>query len=221
VRGSHGGTRDGVGAVNTTNPSGGDASAGGEDVAAGAEAGEGGAAVVVCSGHDSVCKRSRGRGGVAGVVVGITSSHGHDQASAERGVCGIVDSLVAATTEGHVANDLATKTDAASGPVDSVDDTCECTRAIGAEHLNTDNIGLASKTEASACSSRCDMGAVAIAIEETLVGGVEEGLAGDAVLSRAEISVVAVNTSVDDININTTACSSASAELVGDLSDGG
>jgi len=121
----HGGSRNGVGALGGTDPSSGDAGSWSEHLATGAEAREGRAAIGVVSGHDSEGEVSGGWGAVAGVVVAIASSDSHHETSAEGSVSGIVDTLVATATEGHVANNTTTTTSNVGRKVDTSNDTSE------------------------------------------------------------------------------------------------
>jgi len=213
VGGSHGGTRDGVGALRGADPSSGDASAGSEDLATGAEGREGRASIGGVSGHHGEGEVSRGGGGVAGVVVGVTSSDSHHEASAERSISGIVDTLVAATTERHVADNTATTTSNVGRPVDTSNDTSERARAVGAEDLDADEGAFLGKTVASATSSGGNVGAVSIAIEHTFIGSIEGHNARSAV-AVLEVVVLAVDTSVNDVDLNARA-SGGRGEFVG------
>jgi len=216
VRSSHRGTRDGVGALSATDPSGGDASAGGEDLAAGAEGREGRSGISGVSGHDGVGKLSRSGGRVAGVVVGVSSSNNHDEAGAKRGISGIVDGLVAATSERHVADDLAASAGNIGGPVNTSNDTSKGSRAVRAQDLDSDGGSFTGKTESSTDRGGGDVGSVAVTIEEASVGGIEaEGA------SVLEVDVLAVDTGVDDVNFNSSAGGGSSAQLVGLLSNRG
>jgi len=173
VRASHGGTRDGVSAIRGTNPTSGNASSGGEDLAAWAEGGEGRAGVSLVSGHDSEGEVSRGGGEVAGVVVVVTSSDGHDETSAEGSISSIIDTLVAVATEGHVANNATTSASSISREVDTSNDASEGARAVGAEHLNADQVAALGQTISETASSGGNVSTVAVTIEETFSSSIE------------------------------------------------
>jgi len=141
VRRSHGGSGDGVGTIGGTDPASSDTGSRGEDLAARAEGREGGASVSLVGRHDGKGEGSRGRGEIAGVVVAIASSDSHHEAGAEGVVSGIVDTLVKTTTEGHVANHATTSASHVGGEVNTSNDTSEGARAVGAEDLNTNQVG--------------------------------------------------------------------------------
>jgi len=103
--------------------------------------------------------------------------------------------------------------------VDTSNDTSESARAVGAQDLDAEDVGGLGKTVALTSSSGGDVSAVTVAIEHTLVGGIEDHVAASSAAAR-EVVVLAVDTSVDDVNVNAVAVGSGVQFVVG-LSDGG
>jgi hypothetical protein len=102
VRGSHGGTRDGVGSgVGAADPGRDDGATGAEDVDDRAVVGVGGTGIGDSAGTNGDGRGGTGGGGVRGIDVGVTGSDDDMDASGGQGSNGAVEGGGGRTTEGH------------------------------------------------------------------------------------------------------------------------
>lgn len=203
VGAGHGGTRDGVGGSVGADPGREDGRAGGEDVNGGSVVGERGAGVGGGGGTDGDGRGLRSRGVVGGGGVIVTSSNNEGHASVDGSGDSGVDGRGLATTERHAGDGLgalALVPGSVGGPLDTRDDTGVGARAIGTEDLDGDDIGLLGDTVGAAGDGASAVSSVAVAIS---VGGVGE--VGAPAGTAAELGVADLDTSVDNVDINTLA----------------
>lgn len=207
----HGGSGDGVDGILAADPGGQDVQARSEDVSALAVVGEVGTLISEGGGSDSDGLLSSSGGVVAGIGVVVTSSDGEVHAGVNGGIHSEVESTRATTTKRHVGNATLEALDLAvlcvlglldvslGSPLNALDDIGHGARAVGAENLDSVDIGLLSHTVLLASDSARAVGAVAVAIliRVTLGNGLAPG--GTAL----EIDVVDVSAGINHIRINT------------------
>lgn len=207
----HGGTRDGVGSVLRADPGGENVEAGGEDVIALSVVGEVSTLVKEGGGTDGDGVLSSSGGVVAGVGIVITSSDGEVDASIDSGVDSKVERGRFATAQAHVGSgalealllavlgSLDGLAVSLCGVLDTLDDVGHGAGAVGAENLDSVDVGLLGDTVLLASNSAGAVGAVTVAI---LVGiTVGDGLAP--VSTILEVDVLDVGAGIDDVNIDT------------------
>lgn len=198
VRGSHGSTRDGVGAGGAADPGGEDADTGSEDVDNRAVVGEGGHAIAGVTGTNGEGSGLGGRGDVGSVLGLVASSNSHEETGRDSVCDSGVDSSGLATTQRHAADSTgraAAGLVIVDGEVDARDHTRVGTRAISAQNTDAEELGLLSNTVGLAADGTSAVSAVAVAI--SVAAG---SIVGDRGSAALEIGVGSVDTSVNDVD---------------------
>jgi hypothetical protein len=210
VGGSHGGSGDGVGSVVRSNPGGEDVETRGEDVVALAEVGEVRTLISESGSTDGDSVSGSGGGVVARVGVVVTGSDGEMDTSIDGSVDSEIESNRLATAQAHVGGralealllallgGLDSVRVSLSSPLDTLDDIRHGAGAVGAEHLDSVDIGLLGDTVLLASNCAGAVSAVTVAI---LIGiAVGDSLAP--VGAALEVNVLDVGAGVDDIDVN-------------------
>ena len=207
----HGGTRDGVDGVLATDPGGLDVQTWGEDVVALAIVGEVGTGVLKSGRADGDRLLSGSWGVVAGVGIVITGGN----SEVDAGINGSIDSGIKswrlATAQAHVGSGSLEALVLAvlgrghlggvrlSGILNTLDDVGHGAGAVGAENLDSNNIGLLGYTVLLASDSARAVSAVAVAILVRIVGW--DGLAPGG--TTLKVNVGDVGAGVNDVHIDT------------------
>jgi len=222
VRRGHGGTGDGIDGVLGADPGGLDAQARGEDVSALAIVGEIGAAIIQSGGTNSEGLGSGSGRIVASIGIVIASSDGEVNAHPHGSVDSGVEGLGLATTKGHVGDGALEALSLAclgkldltlvgeGGVLDSLDNIGHGAGSVGSEYLDGMDVSLLGDTILLASDSAGTVGAMTIAILISVVGRDSLAPLG----ATFKVDVVDVDTSVDDIGIDTLAAVSAVKILI-------
>lgn len=219
---SHGGTGDGVDGILAADPGGLDVQTWGKDVVALAIVGEVGTGVLKsgCTNGDGLLGGSWGV--VAGVGVVVTSSNSEVNTSIDSGVDGSIEGWRLATTQAHVRSRalealvLAILSRGHLGGVrlssilDTLDDIGHSAGSVGAENLDSDDIGLLGNSVLLAGDSARAVSAVTVAVLISVVGWDSLAPGGTAL----KVNVSDVGASVNDIDIDTLAAISRVQVLV-------
>lgn len=210
----HGGTRDLVGSVLAADPGGENVETRGEDIVALAVVGEVGTLISESRGTDGDGLLGTSRRVPAGVGVVVTGSDGKVDTSIDGSVNSKIKSGGLATTQTHVGSGtletllaLASLSSGYLGGVllssvlDALDDIRHSAGAVGAEDLDSVDVGLLGNTVFLAGNSARAVGTVAVAILINVT--LRDSLAP--VSATLEVDVLSVGACVDDIDINTLA----------------
>jgi hypothetical protein len=207
----HGSAGDGVDGILAANPGGQDVQAGGEDVSALAVVGEVGTLISQGGGTDGDGLLSSSGGVVASIGVVVTGSDGEVHTSINSGIHSEVESTRATTTQRHVGNAALEALDLAilgslglldvslGGPLNTLDDIGHGTRAVGAEDLDSVDLGLLGHAVLLTSNSARAVGTVTVAVLVLVTLG--DGLAP--VGTALKVNVVNVGASVNHVSINT------------------
>ena len=207
MRGGHGGTGDGVGSVLAADPGGKDVQTGGEDVSALAVVGEVGTLISKSGGTDGNGLLCSGGGVVASIGIVVTGSDGEVNTSINGGIDSEIQCTGAATAKRHVGNATLEFLVARLGlldvsldsPLNALDDIGHGARAVGAENLDSVDVGLLGNTVLLAGNGTRAVGSVAVSI----LIGIALGDSLAPVSTALEVSVVNVGASVNHVGINT------------------
>lgn len=207
----HGSAGDGVDGVLGADPGGLDAQTGGEDVSALAVVGKVGTAVIESRGTDGQGLASGSRRVLASIGVVVASGNGEVNTRADSGVDGGVESLGLATTKRHVGDGaLEALALAVLGSLDllkvlggsvlnTLDDVGHGAGAVGAEDLDGVDVGLLGHTVLLTGDGTRAVSAVAVTVDILVAAG--DGLTP--LGTALEVDVLGVDTSVNDIGVNT------------------
>jgi hypothetical protein len=211
VRRGHGSTRDGVDGVLAANPGGLNVQAWGEDVIALSEVGEVGTLISESRGTNGDRVLSSSWGIVARIGVIVTGGNSEVDTSINGSVNSHVESWRLATTKRHVGSGTLESLMLAilslgglgavrfCGILDTLYDIGHGSRAVGAEDLDGNNVGLLGDTVFLASNGTRAVSAVAVSILISIVDW--DGLAPSG--TALEVNVLNVGTGVDDIDIDT------------------
>ena len=207
VGGSHGGSRNGVDSVVAADPGGQNVQTRSKDVSALSVVGEVGTLISQGGGTDSDGVGSSGRRVVASIGVIVTSSDGKVNTSLDSSVNSEIQSTGATATERHVGNAalpallalLGLLDVSLSSPLNTLDDVGHGARAVGAQDLDSVDIGLLGNTVLGASDGARAVSAVSVTIDILVTLG--NGLAP--VGTALKVNVVNVGTSVNHVGIDT------------------
>mmetsp|Transcript_1759 Transcript_1759/g.2759 ORF Transcript_1759/g.2759 Transcript_1759/m.2759 type:complete len:356 (-) Transcript_1759:53-1120(-) len=212
MRRSHRGTGDSVGGIRRINPCGSDVGTRTEYIEAGAVVRVVGSGVVVTGGTDSDSSRSRSRRVLACIGVIVTSSNDHGNSCLSSTGDGIVFSLRKSTSNRKVGNRrLLCLLGITNNPVDTREDIAARTGSTIAHNFNSNEVSLLCNTVCLSGNSTRNVGTMSITIsginDANDVGyrRVPKGAGSNLLVN--EVVVLAVDTSINNICINTLASS--------------
>lgn len=176
VRGSHGGSGDGVDGGWGSDPGGLDGASWGEDVDTFTVVGERRAGIrsnTLGGGTDGDGIGGVSRGDVASILVLVTGGNNNDQTVSDSLVDGVSHGSGFATTQRQVGNSRKVAAGTVSGrPGDTLDDTGSRSRSVATQDLDGDQLGLLGNTPLGSTNSGGDVSSMTLAIIVDAVNGV-------------------------------------------------